>query len=107
MSSTAHTETETSDQTWRLGMNSEREGGNQLRSGHYNSSYYLPGNLEGREVPFPVYSDCNTNLVARHVWKSLQGSTRTTTRTRKAHRAVQDGTEMDLQGVLELTGQIQ
>ena len=72
----------------------------------FQSSYFLPGRIEGVPVQFLIDTGCNTNLLSKQVFDRLPERIRAGLEESDTHGVMADGTRLPFYGVLRVAGRL-
>ena len=72
----------------------------------FESSYFLPGRMEGVPVQFLLDTGCNTNLLSKKVFDRLPERIRAGLEECNTHGVMADGTRLPFYGVLRVAGRL-
>ena len=72
----------------------------------FESSYFLPGRVEGVPVQFLLDTGCNTNLMSKKVFDRLPERIRAGLEECDTHGIMADGTRLPFYGVLRVAGRL-
>ena len=72
----------------------------------YNTSYFVPGRIEGSPVQFLLDTGCTTNLISKHVFDRLPTRVKQCLQEGESHGLQADGSRLPFYGLLTVSGRL-